>query len=487
MMYLTKLILLNFILIIIFLKLTSYILKSLSDDLKADPIDLETPQLEDFSASFAELLEINSQIQPQLNETRNSLFFKIFKVNFNSECNFWSTSKLCNLHTCTICFCEDKDIPAPWRKDSAMDTVDKTHKDASKFNQFVEKYNYSSPQWLVESEVDNTNGIFVDLSKNQEAYTGYQGQKIWEAIYLENCFAGQLESLCSEERVFYRIVSGLHSNINIHLSHNYLDEERNITYVNASMLNSRLTRHPDRMKNLFFLYSVLLRTFVKAQSTLESYDYSTGETEKDAALRKGISSLYSALSQSVLVKNIVKSISRNKVLKNFIASDKIDQMKMRFRNISSLIDCVGCQKCKLHGKLQMYGLATMFKILFEKDTTVQLKRNELVAFVNVFGKVSNALKFLAESKARIDEGKRSFRIKVYIGIAVYIVLILGLNWWGVKYGERNKKRGSLYRGRTAPAYMNGKAPMGRVSRVETRSDTSLIYSHEEKPAKAKSD
>jgi len=31
---------------------------------------------------------------------------------------------------------------------------------------------------LVENEIDNKNGIYVDLLKNPEGYTGYQGQQI---------------------------------------------------------------------------------------------------------------------------------------------------------------------------------------------------------------------------------------------------------------------------------------------------------------------
>lgn len=57
---------------------------------------------------------------------------------------------------------------------------------------------------------------------------------------------------------------------------------------------------------------------------------------------------------------------------------KLNQLKMRFRNISEIIDCVSCQKCKLHGKLQIYGLGTMLKILFEEDLSFNIMRNEMI-------------------------------------------------------------------------------------------------------------
>jgi hypothetical protein len=38
--------------------------------------------------------------------------------------------------------------------------------------------------------------------------------------------------------------------------------------------------------------------------------------------------------------------------------------KENFRNISRIMDCVGCQKCRLWGKIQTSGLGTALKVLF---------------------------------------------------------------------------------------------------------------------------
>ena len=37
------------------------------------------------------------------------------------------------------------------------------------------------------------------------------------------------------------------------------------------------------------------------------------------------------------------------------------EFKAHFRNISRVMDCVGCDKCKLWGKLQFLGVATALK------------------------------------------------------------------------------------------------------------------------------
>ena len=44
-----------------------------------------------------------------------------------------------------------------------------------------------------------------------------------------------------------------------------------------------------------------------------------------------------------------------------------EQFKTHFRNVSRIMDCVGCDKCRLWGKLQVSGLGTALKILFELD------------------------------------------------------------------------------------------------------------------------
>jgi hypothetical protein len=52
------------------------------------------------------------------------------------------------------------------------------------------------------------------------------------------------------------------------------------------------------------------------------------------------------------------------------------------------MDCVGCSKCKLWGKLQVHGIGTALKILFSEKKVERLKltRREIVALFNVLGR-----------------------------------------------------------------------------------------------------
>jgi ERO1-like protein beta len=53
-----------------------------------------------------------------------------------------------------------------------------------------------------------------------------------------------------------------------------------------------------------------------------------------------------------------------------------EEFKTHFRNVSRIMDCVGCDKCRLWGKVQTTGIATALKVLFELDE----KALELVSF-----------------------------------------------------------------------------------------------------------
>jgi len=61
------------------------------------------------------------------------------------------------------------------------------------------------------------------------------------------------------------------------------------------------------------------------------------------------------------------------------------------------MDCVGCDKCRLWGKLQTAGYGTALKVLFEfdeKDSSNDppLRRTELVALVNTLDRISHSLR-----------------------------------------------------------------------------------------------
>lgn len=303
----------------------------------------------------------------------------------------------------------------------------------------MEKYNVSSTQWLHDAEMNSADGEYINLVKNSEAFTNYNGRDIWNAIYQENCFSNNLENICTEEKMLYKLISGLHANINIHLSVNYLDLKRNFSYVNVTMYNERVTNHPDRMNNLFFLYSVLLRAFSKAEPNIKNYLIHTGNDTEDTKTKEIISKLYATDE----TQKLCSSCKDTEEMRRFLNFNKIDQIILRFRNISAIIDCVSCQKCRLHGKLQIYGLATVLKILFYKDyqsmSELKLSRNEIISFINLVGKVSKSISYIRKINESVKYSHFIHKLKYVIIFLLYSITFIYFNFYLFKEKQNNEK------------------------------------------------
>lgn len=159
---------------------------------------------------------------------------------------------------------------------------------------------------------------YVDLLLNPEKYTGYRGKsahRIWHSVYTENCFGrtptnallknmnvypSYLNNLCMEERAFYRLLSGLHTSINIHLCSNYLLSEgggfmsdavwgRNPNeFIQRFSPETTSGEGPNWLKNLYFIYLLEMRALAKAAPYLENEQFFTGNDEQDDSVKTAV-------------------------------------------------------------------------------------------------------------------------------------------------------------------------------------------------------
>ncbi|GAB7365504.1 hypothetical protein MBLNU230_g6577t1 [Neophaeotheca triangularis] len=317
-----------------------------------------------------------------------------------------------------------------------------------------------------EDESASAKGDYVSLVDNPERFTGYAGEgahQVWEAIYRENCFsrprsisqaevgaspadglsvphAGSLlspnqnqaqaaldfrqvmkahdrlqafssgsgedayeaEDECLEKRVFYRVVSGMHASISTHLCHDYLNQSTGEWGPNLECYKERLHAHPERISNLYFNYAFVLRAVGKLRDYVADYTFCTGDPASDAKTKKMIATLADAIpagprifDESVM---FTDAGGQNGI-------ELKEDFRNRFRNVSRIMDCVGCDKCRLWGKLQTNGFGTALKVLFEfghgdvENSKPLLRRTELVALINTLDKISAALKALEEFRA----------------------------------------------------------------------------------------
>lgn len=410
-------------------------------------------------------------------------FFRIFKVDLSKSCRFWGgDAAVCSQPDCSVFTCDEEQVPPCWRR------PDPPASSESSANELLGNLDRSSgassslsflPYPLEDREAwtaqdDDATSEYVDLQVNPERYTGYQGRAIWDAVYGENCFkrmgcggggggdddgedgvpgvgddgasgVGVFGSdsqavvgvgACKEERVFYRIVSGLHASINIHISKQYLLPGGSWG-ANLAMYRERLHKHPERLRNLYFTYALVLRATSKAAPhLLHEIDYATGNATEDECTQGLVARLF----ESPLLKPSSPACEQTFDERDGVCPTRLNQFRAHFRNISTVMDCVGCEKCRLWGKLHFLGVGTALKILFSEAAAaaeeaghdaatvprLALKRNEVVALINVLKNLSHSMRAMHELEWALFEMHTRRHRWTRRGVAAVIALaVLG--------------------------------------------------------------
>ncbi|KAL9383118.1 hypothetical protein Peur_023441 [Populus x canadensis] len=364
---------------------------------------------------------VNGEVlHPLLQELVTTPFFRYFKVKLWCDCPFWPDDGMCRLRDCSVCECPENEFPEPLKKPflyglpaddvacqegNPQAAVDRTL-DSRAFKGWIETDN----PWTNDDETDNDEMTYVNLLLNPERYTGYVGpsaRRIWDAIYSENCPKYPSGEMCQEKKVLYKLISGLHSSISIHIAVDYLlDESTNKWGQNPELMYDRVLRHPDRVRNLYFTFLFVLRAVTKAADYLEQAEYDTGNHTEDLETQSLVRQL---LHNPKLQAACPLPFDEAKLWQGQSGPELKQQIQKQFRNISALMDCVGCEKCRLWGKLQVLGLGTALKILFSVDgqnqpsESLQLQRNEVIALVNLLSRLSESIKYVCEQGPSIEK------------------------------------------------------------------------------------
>lgn len=272
---------------------------------------------------------------------------------------------------------------------------------------------YRNP-WMPESD-EGVDYSYINLLRNDERYTGYKGEhaaRVWGAIYGQPCLQAAVTAAVPEARVFYRLISGVHSSITAHIAADFLlDEATNTWGPNLELFRQRLGNPwvKDRVENLYFAYLFVLRAVQKAGPLLDSCTLHTGNGHEDAAAMR-------------LMKDLVHSrglrtacpipFDEGRLWKGEGREELRLELQTAFQNITGIMDCVGCEKCKMWGKLQLLGVATSLKILFSTEDCggaagepgLVLERNELIALVNLLHKLAGAVETVRTLSLQLAEG-----------------------------------------------------------------------------------
>uniref|UniRef100_A0A8C2IWN5 ERO1-like protein alpha n=1 Tax=Cyprinus carpio TaxID=7962 RepID=A0A8C2IWN5_CYPCA len=398
----------------------------------------------------------NKEIFPKLQKLLSSDYFRFYKVNLNNPCPFWTDHSQCGLKYCAVKPCTEV-VESHIVYMAHIKECEKAEKlgavDGSlRYNKFYfcewKKHDDESDRFCMLDDEDSPKSQYVDLLLNPERFTGYKGPeawRIWNSIYEENCFkpysvkrplnplasnSGQgfyrwLEGLCVEKRAFFRLVSGLHASINTHLSARYLLDENWFEMKwghNVSEFQQRFDEEltegegPKRLRNLYFLYLIELRALAKVLPYFErpAFHLYTGQRTQDNENKKLLLELLHVAKSFPLHFDETALFAGNKKEAMKLKED----FKMTFKNISRIMDCVECFKCRLWGKLQTQGLGTALKILFSErqieampnmsntNPSFQLSRQEIVSLFNAFGRISTSVRELENFRSLLSNLKQ---------------------------------------------------------------------------------
>ena len=271
-------------------------------------------------------------------------------------------------------------------------------------------------------------------------------------------------------------MSGLQSSISTHIAKQYYYPDGKWDY-NVPFFFKAVGSHPDRLNNLYFTFLFVLRSVVKAGDFLKSYPYQSGNATDDKLVHDLISRLVSTrlhdennniglsgesssegfrealvglgsvndddlqecrngFDESILFQ-VPSGLSGPSYWRNLEEKQILkEEFRQKFRNITRIMDCVACEKCRVWGKLQILGLGTSIKILLTPEEEISsgkiaLNRQEIISLLNTLHQLAKSVEFASfagdfEIQTKLNEMNKNLATGVtgIMSVMLFIYLYL---------------------------------------------------------------
>lgn len=246
---------------------------------------------------------------------------------------------------------------------------------------------------------------YYDISAFPEGYTGYDGREVWNFIHNRICFQDYKYEGDHWKADFNKAVSGLHAMISAQVTRGIqerVDNGENFSDVEVwrdpnAEFERRLSPKGDTplaLENLYFTYMLLLKAASKVKSRLLK-DYESGKIDAEA------SGALKAILDDPLLEDPTVSVASKKLqehtLKDSSSEGNLWEARMRTRELLRIMNCVQCNKCRLHGKISTMGLSTALQILVGEEgaggDVGQIHRVELATLMATLQKFATAVNF----------------------------------------------------------------------------------------------
>lgn len=252
---------------------------------------------------------------------------------------------------------------------------------------------------------------YYDTQSFPEGYTGYDGAEVWGFIHNRVCFRGYDYDDNHWKADFNKAVSGLHSMISAQVVRGIREKmESGEEFTKDEIWRDPVQEFARRLgpqgetplalENLYFCFMLLLTAAAKAKGRLME-DCRSGKIDPAA-----VNALQAVLSSPLLEHQSVGVASQklhDHAVKDSDSVVALWEARMRCRDLLRIMNCVQCNKCRLHGKVSILGLTTAMQILVgrtgEGGDPEKVHRVELAALMTTLHKFSTAVKFCQEMLA----------------------------------------------------------------------------------------
>mmetsp|Transcript_26859 Transcript_26859/g.65273 ORF Transcript_26859/g.65273 Transcript_26859/m.65273 type:complete len:302 (-) Transcript_26859:97-1002(-) len=256
---------------------------------------------------------------------------------------------------------------------------------------------------------DMPSNDYYDLEQFPEGYTGYDGSSIWEYIHNKICFQNYGFNDDHWKADFNKAVSGLHSVVSCQVIRGINEKavsgeeftEDEVWTDPVAEFARRMGSNgetPLAIENLYFTYMVLLSAVGSMRGRLMQ-DCDAGVFDEETA-----SYLKNAMSLPIFENPAIGVAAQT--LSNHALQSPGDlwEARMRSRELLRIVNCVQCNKCRLHGKVAMMGLSTALQVLIGGSNGTmqdpsQISRVELAALVTTLYKASSAINLCQQMSA----------------------------------------------------------------------------------------
>ena len=161
-----------------------------------------------------------------------------------------------------------------------------------------------------------------------------------------------------ESEILYKLISGIHSSINMHISQYHGTKYSTEVKKNHKQFVNTVGGNKERLENMYFAYEFVLTALSRAQKDIQSFDFSLYNSTENKIFHNMVNRFINQFDNSGFV-----PLKDNDLYKPIKKQNFVDLIHPVFLNITRLLNCVTCEKWKLHGKLQFNGLSAVMKIM----------------------------------------------------------------------------------------------------------------------------